>query len=60
MADGYRVDQEKVRDFLHIYNRHCLPACADPLFAQEFDLTPEENAGLLADAVAQACRQYMS
>lgn len=60
VADGYRVDQEKVRYFLHVYDQHCLPACADPIFVKEFDLTPRENAELLADAVGQACRQRLA
>ncbi len=59
-ASGYRVDQEKVRYFLHVYDQHCLPACADPLFAQEFDLTPAENAGLLAEAIGRACQEGLA
>lgn len=55
-----KVDQERVRYFLHVFAQHCLTACADQLFVKEFDLTAAENAGLLADAIANACRERLS
>ena len=51
IEQGYSVNQQKVKLFLHLSDKLSLPAYAEATFADEFEHSYEDNVRKLADAI---------